>query len=139
MLKEKILNKIKKQGKRFSKIRTKIVDILVKEECLMSQRNIIKKLASGRLYPNRSTVFRELNFLTEHKLATKNNILGTDYYEIVEEHHHHLICLSCKSIKKINLNCEKLSDNEIQISKENNFDIKTHLIGFYGHCQNCKA
>ncbi len=138
MLKKAILAKIKEQGGRFSKIRSKIIDILIKEKCLVSQKKIIEKLAGKNFYPNRSTVFRELNFLTENNLTVKNNILGVDHYEISEDHHHHLICLSCKDIKKITLPCNKLQESEKQISKENDFDIKNHLIGFYGHCRSCQ-
>jgi len=88
--------------------------------------------------PNRSTIFRELLFLTKNNILIKNNISGVDCYEIQQDHHHHLVCLNCNSIIKIEVGGH-LAKQEKQIAKRNKFDIINHSLEFYGYCRNCQA
>lgn len=128
---------VKDKGGRLTKTRKAILSILLEGCCLMSQSDIRVKLADQSFTPNRSTLFRELIFLVKHSIVVKNTIAGTDYYEIPNDHHHHLVCLECNSIDKVSIG-NHLSAQEKQIAKEKDFSVKNHSLEFYGYCKNCQ-
>jgi Fur family ferric uptake transcriptional regulator len=133
---KKILNTIKSAGGRLTKIRKSIIEVLSLEECLLSRQEIIDKLKIKSINPDRSTVYRELLFLTENQLIQKNIIGKMDYYEIPKIHHHHLVCLKCHKIENIKMK-NFLKNQERQINKKNKFNIINHSLEFYGFCQKC--
>jgi Fur family ferric uptake transcriptional regulator len=58
-------------------------------------------------------------------------------------HHHHLVCTRCGKVvdytEFIDEEVELLRKTEKGLSKKYNFDIKDHLIQFYGLCDKCKG
>ena len=76
--------------------------------------------------------------LTTNNIVIKNTIAGIDYYEIQQDHHHHLVCVSCNSISKVEIG-NHLEKQEKQIAKQNKFNIIHHSLEFYGYCQKCQA
>lgn len=138
MNKDIIYKNIRDQGGRVTKIRKKIVQILSDAGCLMPQAEILARLKKQKINPNRSTIFRELLFLAQKNIAVKNAISGVDYYEIPKDHHHHLVCLNCNSIEKVEIG-NHLSRQEKQITKQNKFNIINHSLEFYGYCRKCQA
>jgi Fe2+ or Zn2+ uptake regulation protein len=134
---EIIFENIRLKGGRITKVRGEVINLLAKEECLMSRADILGKLDKLKMKPDRSTIFRELNFLVNNNFLIRNTISGVDYYEIPGCHHHHLICLGCKLIKKVDME-KHLEDQEKVIARENKFNILTHSLDFYGYCNKCK-
>jgi Fe2+ or Zn2+ uptake regulation protein len=126
------------KGKRITKIRKKIVQILSETNCLMTQTDILTALHKAQLHPNRSTIFRELQFLTENNIVMKSTISNTDYFEIPQDHHHHLICLKCHAITKIDIG-NHLQSQEKKIAKQFKYTITNHSLEFYGYCRHCQA
>jgi Fur family ferric uptake transcriptional regulator len=135
-----IHNTIQSSGGRLTKIRKAILDILSDDHCLLSKQKLVEKLKSQKIKPDRSTIYRELKFLTTHNIITKNNIGNLDYYEIPHshDHHHHLICIGCHSISRIKID-NQLKEQEKKISKKNQFNIINHSLEFYGYCHKCQA
>ena len=85
-----------------------------------------------------ATVYRNLELF--HRLDILKKLDFNDefkYYELnlIERHHHHLICINCDRI--IEFNDEALSDFEQQLEEEYDFEIKDHIIKFYGVCKKC--
>jgi len=85
-----------------------------------------------------ATVYRNLELF--HRLDILKKLDFNDefkYYELnlIEKHHHHLICINCDRI--IEFNDEALSDFEQQLEEEYDFEIKDHIIKFYGVCKKC--
>ena len=86
-----------------------------------------------------ATIYRNLELF--HRLGILKQLDFNDafkYYELnlIEKHHHHLICINCNKI--IEFNDEALIDFEKQIEKEYDFEIRDHIIKFYGVCKDCK-
>ena len=72
---------------------------------------------------------------------------GRARYELVkgpqqDNHHHHLICTQCKRVIDyddfIDEEIELLKKTENGLAKKYNFNIKNHLIHFYGLCDKCR-
>ncbi len=122
---------------RLTKTKKAIIDVLNETNCLCSKDELVEKLVGKGLNPNRSTIYRELKFLEEIGLATKNTILNKDYYEIANHHHHHLVCLKCEGIEIIEMQGD-LEDREKQIEKEHSFVVEKHTLDFFGYCKKCK-
>jgi Fur family ferric uptake transcriptional regulator len=125
------------KGGRLTKIRKEIIQILFESDCLMSSKDILAELRKKEIQPNRSTMYRELVFLTQNNIVVKNTIADIDYFEIQKDHHHHLVCISCSAIRKVNIG-NHLEKQEKQIAQENQFKIINHSLEFYGYCHNCK-
>jgi Fur family ferric uptake transcriptional regulator len=128
---------IKDKGGRLTKTRKAILETLANAHCLMSEADIRNILNKKSIVPNRSTLFRELKFLVTHAIVVKNSISGTDYYEIPHDHHHHLVCLGCNSIDKVEIG-NHLEKQEQEIAKKNDFTITNHSLEFYGYCKDCE-
>jgi Fur family ferric uptake transcriptional regulator len=108
------------------------------EECLISSNDLLSQLKMLNVNPNRSTIYRELQFLTKNNVIIKNTISGVDYYEMPHDHHHHLVCMGCNSIIKVEIS-NHLEKQEKQIAKQNKFNIINHSLEFYGYCNKCQA
>jgi Fe2+ or Zn2+ uptake regulation protein len=128
---------IQLKGGRLTKIRREIIQILFESACLLSGADILIKLKKREIQPNRSTMYRELVFLTQNNIVIKNTIAGVDYFEIPQDHHHHLVCISCSAIQKVDIGIH-LEKQEKQIARENQFKIINHSLEFYGYCRNCQ-
>ncbi|KKP33014.1 MAG: hypothetical protein A2312_01145 [Candidatus Staskawiczbacteria bacterium RIFOXYB2_FULL_32_9] len=123
-------------GGRLTKIRKAVISSLGEGCCLLTKEELIKKLKNKKINPDRSTIYRELQFLTKNHIILKNTISGKDYYEIPKDHHHHLICLKCSLIIKVDIT-NHLKKQEKQIAKQNQFNIINHSLEFYGYCHAC--
>ncbi len=133
-----IYKTIRISGGRLTKTRKAIVDVLSNNQCLLSKQKLVEKLKVKKIKPDRSTIYRELRFLTKDNIIIKNTIAGVDYYEIPQDHHHHLVCLNCNSISKVKIGSH-LEKQEKQIAKQNKFNIINHSLEFYGYCHKCQA
>ena len=133
-----IYGKIRSSGGRLTKVRKSIIEMLTGKSCCMTKQDIIEKLQRKNITPNRTTIYRELLFLVKSGIVQKNNIAGSEYYEIPQDHHHHLVCLGCNLIEKIKI-CGHLKKQEKKIAEKNKFDIINHSLEFYGYCRKCRA
>ncbi len=134
---EAIYKTIKSKGNRLSRVRKAIIETLFESPCLLSTSEILSALKSRNIAPNRSTMYRELMFLSHNSIIIKNTICHKDYFELPTDHHHHLVCTNCNSIKKVVIG-RHLQKQEKQLEKENGFTITGHSIEFYGICKNCR-
>ena len=91
----------------------------------------------------KSTIYRQIAKLVDE--GTLLRLSGDDAKNIVYQYvgddtkcceHFHLKCTDCG--KLVHLDCEKLSQIGIHISKEHNFIIDTKKTVFYGLCSNCR-
>jgi len=94
-----------------------------------------------------ASVYRTLELLSEMGFVFKFDFGDKRArYEIADNeqkgHHHHLVCTSCGRI----INCSDFIDKEKKLltetekglSQKYNFEIRSHLIQFYGLCESCR-
>lgn len=134
---QKIIDEIRERGFRLTKNREAIVKIIDKAKKPITGTEILEMLLGMDLNTNRSTVYRELCFLTENNFVEKIQLADHKmYYEISKNHHHHLVCTKCKKIKKVFLG-NHLRRQERLIGKKENFKSIQHSLEFYGVCNKC--
>jgi Fur family ferric uptake transcriptional regulator len=86
----------------------------------------------------RVTVYRTLDLLSKLNLVCRVHTEGRCRSYMMRrptEHHHHLICSGCGKVVDFT-NCS-LIDMEKNLSQESGFDIRGHLLEFYGLCRDC--
>jgi len=127
--------------------RQQILDFLHNKGGHLSAEEVFMGLRGKLPSMGLATVYRTLELLTELGIVHKFDFGdGRARYEFAEGpaslgHHHHLVCTSCKRIIDytdfIKEETELLKRTEAGLSKKHNFQIKSHLIQFYGLCRDC--
>lgn len=131
-----IATQIKNCGGKITKTRLAVIKMLFTTP--LTSGEIALKLKHQKINVNRTTIYRELLFLVNNKIArTFQNANGDKYYEISNQHHHHLICTKCNVIKEIS-HCPELKKQEKNLSKKEKFKITGHALEFFGLCPKCK-
>jgi Fur family ferric uptake transcriptional regulator len=92
------------------------------------------------IYPSlgRATVYRTLELLTSLGVV-RPIFLGERgvCLTLAEGGHHHLVCSDCGAVIEFD-ECT-VSDLEQELAQRLNFQIRGHLLEFYGLCEQCHA
>ncbi len=84
------------------------------------------------------TIYRTLELLGELNLVCRVHALdGCRSYLMRRptEHHHHLVCSGCGKV--VDFTDCSLADMESKLSQKSGFNVKGHLLEFYGLCHDC--
>jgi Fe2+ or Zn2+ uptake regulation protein len=85
-----------------------------------------------------STVYRNLNTLTELGLIKRLDSMGEGWrYELNSAHHHHLVCLKCHSTVAIDF-CP-MSREVSELIERSGFEISDHSFEIKGYCSKCRT
>lgn len=137
---DQIISKIKSAGHRITKARSQIIELFINSSIPINITDIKLALENLDTKVNRTTIYRELDFLLKEKVIQEIE-LGENKkrYELLSEdnHHHHIICINCKKIEDVELHTD-LSKEEATIDKEKNFKTLNHSLEFFGLCSNCR-
>lgn len=138
MLSTDIIAKLKGEGHRITPIRTKILEIFDDLSSPISAPDLLDSIKSFNEGVNKTTIYRELDFLQSKNLITEVEFGdGKKRYELNDGHHHHLICINCKIVEDVDLKTD-LSAEEKNIEKQTGFKIQNHSLEFFGLCKNCQ-
>ena len=140
MNKVTILNNLKREGIRMTSIRSAMIDIFTKKHEPLSAVEILKMLGKYTLRVNKTTVYREITFLLESKIIVPVTLTADQkQYELLKEHHHHLVCQNCHAIEEVDFEEieELLSKIEKKMKKKNKFSKILHSLEFFGVCEKC--
>ncbi len=132
-----ILQRIRNDGFRLTKVRTAMVKILFDENRPLTSSDIQAQLSALHVKADRTTVYRELLFLLEHDVVKTVRFADHKiHYEICTDHHHHLVCTKCNKEIEIVLG-EHQEEKEKEIYKREHFKVISHSLEFYGLCGSC--
>jgi len=127
---------------KLTQIRKKIIYFFKRQKKPVDYSRIMDYLKRIDISFDRSTVFRNLNFLEKEGIIQKLNFGDSiSRYELVKEnnHHHHIVCLNCKKVidffdRDLDKFVKKI---EKKFEKNKKFKIKSHQFEFFGYCQSC--
>ncbi len=143
-----IQQRLIEEGLRITEARRVILGILGKTLQHLSAEEIY--FIVRRINPSIgfATVYRTLDLLTKMGIVQKFEFGdGRARYELTggmekKSHHHHLICTKCRKIIDyadfIDEEKELINKTEKALIKKYRFDIKNHIINFYGLCEDCR-
>lgn len=85
-----------------------------------------------------ATVYRTMKFFEEMNIVNSLDIGdGTKRYELnLSLHHDHMICTKCHKI--IEFADEIIENQQILVAKNNQFELKNHVMTIYGLCSSCQ-
>ncbi|MBZ0189165.1 MAG: transcriptional repressor [Candidatus Obscuribacterales bacterium] len=117
----------------------KVLEVLETASDLLSAQDIHGLMRGGDdKSPGLTTVYRSLESLAEHSLVQAVDLGdGEKRYELVKpgEHHHHLVCDSCKS--SVHLDQCLIEELEGGIRTKYGFHVRGHVLEIFGICQDC--
>lgn len=92
--------RLREAGHRASAPRSSVLELIGRQECVLSAREIADELRSGGREVGVATVYRTLELLEEMRLVQRLDVGGASArYEPAmpggEHHHHHLLCDRC--------------------------------------------
>jgi Fur family ferric uptake transcriptional regulator len=130
-------HKLTDAGYRLTAPRSAIVQVLEQEHRHLSPNEVLT--LGQQIYPllSRATVYRTLDLLTGLGLV-RPIFLGdaSQRYVTAEGGHHHLVCTNCGATFEFeSCGSEQLAAT---LSEQFGFEIHSHLLEFYGACENCR-
>lgn len=99
------------------------------------------KLAEKKVKPNKTTLYRMLEKLSNEKKIEQLLIdPKVTYYELKTHHHHHFTCQQCESIQCLeDIEIEKnIHQLEAELKKKGLL-VRNHQFSLSGLCKNCSA
>jgi Fur family transcriptional regulator, ferric uptake regulator len=137
--KNQILELLKKEGNKLTLLRKTLVDLFCSNEKAWSFLEIKDYLDKKGLSLNKTSVYRELNFLLNAGIIKEVNFAERNKrFELANiDHHHHFICINCKKVEHIEISEDYLNKEAMTVSKNLNFDLRYHHLEFYGYCSKC--
>ncbi len=123
---------------KITKVRSAMLALLAETSTPLSITEILLQLKKEDLSPNKTTIYRELEFLTNLGLVSDVDFGdGKKRYEESGEHHHHIICVNCKTIKDVKMD-KDLDEFSAKIAKQAGFKPVGHSLEFFGLCSKCQ-
>lgn len=138
-----ILTTLKARGDRVTPARRLIIELFVKSEAPVSADLLRAALAKKKVIVNKTTVYRELDFLLASGFIRPVFLAGkSKYYELAlaDEHHHHVVCRDCGRVEDVEVEgLEKLlGPLEKRLAKKIKFADVRHNLEFFGWCGTCR-
>lgn len=141
--------KIRKKGYKITSQRKIVIDILIKAGRHLSADEIYLRAKKENSNIGLTTVYRTLDLLEALGYVKKYDFgEGRARYELSDnfsrliKHHHHLVCIICNKVidyaEFVPQETELMEKSMWEISKKYGFDVKTHIVQFYGICKQCQ-
>lgn len=135
---QSILLKLKESNARISIARKAVVSIFSEARTPLAAEDIAKKLSKKGVTVNKTTVYREIDFLVAqhiiHEVRLRDRKIRFELSCL--PHHHHLVCLSCGDIDDFHMEQELRSAEQI-IKQTKRFKVQNHSLEFFGLCAKC--
>lgn len=137
-----IITSLQAAGQRITPARAAIITILEKSVAPLSAEAIRAALAKRKLMVNKTTVYREIEFLLGRGFVRSVHLDDcAKYYELTtNSHHHHVVCTNCAKFVDVETGEieEYLEKLEKKLAKKINFKSVRHSLEFFGECGNCQ-
>lgn len=137
---ETALEALKGSGQRLTNVRKQLLAIFVAAENPLTPIELQQRLVKRHLPSNKTTIYRQLETLVKYNIIQEVQLADrTKRYELAsgEDHHHHLVCLSCGTIDEVSFK-DDLERQERLIRSQKKFKIVRHMLEFFGYCARCQ-
>ncbi|EKD90929.1 MAG: hypothetical protein ACD_30C00056G0006 [uncultured bacterium] len=131
-----IFSDLKSKGAKLTSARKQIITQLLNADRPLSAAEMVSIFNNDF---DRTTIYRQITFLKNQGIVKEIDFgEGKKRYEFfANDHHHHLICLKCKSVEDFDLK-QDLALEEKRIKKEKKFKVMNHSLEFFGVCKRCQ-
>lgn len=124
---------------RRTRVRQAVLAFFAAQKSPLGIPNIVLALQQRGISVNKTSVYRELATLERAGIVSPVSFGdGIIRYELArKEHHHHAVCLSCRSVLEIPLSNE-IEKIEKRIAVKTQFHVQRHELEFFGMCKKCQ-
>lgn len=132
-------SQLKKAGLKVTLPRVKILKILENcEKRHMSAEQVYKFLLAADEDVGLATVYRVLTQFEAAGIITRHHFEGGHSIFELESgvHHDHLVCISCGKV--VEFQDEVIEQRQIELAKDNGFELTDHSLNLYGKCSDCQ-
>lgn len=128
---------MREQGFRVTPQRQLILDAICAGDGHTTPDEVYQRVRAKTPHVNRTTVYRNLDFLCEMRLVVAVQIGGHMYYEIAgDTPHHHLVCRYCDKVEQISHATVKALFHKIE--REQKFLVDMDHLALFGLCHKCR-
>jgi Fe2+ or Zn2+ uptake regulation protein len=136
-----VFKDLKTQKKKLTLVRKAIIRLFSDSHVLLTASELQQELAEQGIKVNKTTVYRELDFLLHYQIikeiAIKSGI--THYESFFHPHHHHLTCSDCGGIESVDTPELENSLRELENRlNQHGFAVQEHSLEFFGLCAGCR-
>ena len=129
-------NILHQSGFRVTPARIAVLEVIEKAHEPIDAASIHALVSERKIQCNLVTVYRMLESFVSKNVVTQIDFQdGKFRYEIMHDHHHHLVCTQCGCIQSIHEVCIAMSEQ--QVAKQYGFTITRHQLEFFGLCNKC--
>ncbi len=130
-------SRVRGEGRRITLQRQLILDAIRAAGGHVTPNEILRCVSTKMPAVNRTTVYRNLDFLCEMRMVVAAQIGGRMVYEIAgDEPHHHLVCRHCDRIELIGPKAVKTFFSRIR--REQRFSVDMDHLTLFGLCRKCQ-
>ncbi|MBC7343247.1 MAG: transcriptional repressor [Clostridia bacterium] len=138
MAASRVIDELKEAGYKLTPQRREIVRILGQATKPITAQEVCTQVQA--VFPDTSldTVYRNLRLLVDLDLVTqiRSGTCHSDCFELVRQHHYHLVCLRCGSITCLP-GCPVANWQPTQ-EELNGFQVIKHSFELHGYCSKCQ-
>lgn len=129
---------IRDMGLKVTHQRMAILSSLTKGRAHRTAQEIYESLQKKHPEIGFATVYRLLRTLSEKSYVTEIRMGGLPArYELTPKNHHdHLTCTDCGKI--VEFEHEKIEELQVQVARNNGFQLTGHVLELYGLCPDCQ-
>ena len=134
--KKSLAEYLEKHSLKHTKQREAILEAFVEATGHITSDEIYQRVRGAYPTIGYTTVYRTMKLLCDAGLASERHFEdGVTRYEIEQEHHDHLVCVSCGKI--IEFECAMIEQTQQEIAQRYHFNVLRHRHELYGHCDAC--
>jgi Fur family ferric uptake transcriptional regulator len=131
-------NILKKKGVRATRARLSVLNVLQNITQPVDIAYIVEAINKEGRGCDQATVYRCVELLVKKGLVRQVDFREGKYrYELVGDHHHHLVCSGCGKVEPVYDDCLALTDTDI-VDKYS-FKVTEHHLEYFGLCQKCHS
>lgn len=136
MNKRELETLLKNNGYKCTNARLSILKIFSENKKPLDAENITKNITEKNI--NEATIYRTLSAFEKSGILKRVYLRKESlYFELNNDHHHHIICTKCNLIE-IFKDCEINKTLERIVEKSSEFkNIKEHSFELFGLCKKC--
>jgi Fur family ferric uptake transcriptional regulator len=137
---ERIVRALERAGYRVTAPRRLVAELAASSHGHFTAADLMERGQRGRRGIGRATVFRTLDLLESLRIVGRIEMPdGAHAYVLCDpdEHHHHLVCLSCGRGVEV-------ADGELlrlvaEIGQRHGYRVQSHRLELFGTCPDCAA
>ncbi len=128
---------LRRSGYKITAPREAVLAVLENEKGHLHPSDILLKARAIHAGVGRATVYRTLDILKMLNLVRPIyiNEAGPSYMRVAGGHHH-LVCSNCGKV--VEFDACNAGDLQRKLARKHRFVIQSHLLEFYGQCEDCR-